>query len=710
MRKMALLALFGAAFIACNQPQTSPAGDAGSTEPDVADGGDVEDVADFDIGADADAGEDADARMDRPDGEDVDSGGPDVDGGSDTDSGESCAPDADTDADGLSNCQERDLCTDPFDGDTDGDSLSDLEEIQRGTDPCRADTDGDGADDATEFDVGLDPNKPSTFDDGILDGERWRINACEKTRSQGPDDQVLDYYINDRGNWRVGLQPGFSNYKSLRVDSGVAGPTAAAVYGDSLTNVYGFVLTKEADPNRPTPYDTMEDTVRPIVTGLADALGREDDTGSNFETHGGKQAAIGEFEIKVSPKRSAAKLRQQLLFELAGPDFDRTDVNASLPSTAGIQKGWFRVAISAIYRANSGGTPQVLFSVAVAPREVYNDRQQVEFQLGDLTNTTNIAEVPDEPLAGCATFLPDPEVPKAEFYWVLDQSTSMGPYTRTVSDFSSKFIARLEGLQLDYRMGVTNMDQAVDGRLKAPGWTSNPNLFAQAVETGAHPENCTTTGGWSCSPVDEYGLENARLGLRRMLGLPGAPSAPGNRLVRTGADVVTIFMTDDSANSIRGGRATASDYISFFEDRSQVFAIADKDGCSGNTAAAYTAVASASGGGSKSICVGPDNLTGILDSIIDAAIGKLTDYKLSRTPISASLQVFLNGDFVPRSGEAGFNYFAEHNSIAFYGSYAPEPSERESGISEDFVVVQYDYFHDNCKVNDQGAANCKNDF
>ncbi len=700
MRKIIVLAIFVVGFAACGDSSTPPNGQDGGPggDTDVMDAGDVD--VENDGGVDADGGEEPDVDMGEPDG---DSGDTEPDGGTDADAGPSCREDLDTDADGLNNCDEEDLCTSPTNADTDDDKLSDFEELEEGTNPCKADTDNDGVNDFRELELGTDPNRPQTFPEkDKLDRELWRVDACEKSEALGPEDEIINYYTNNRGNWRIGLRKALSNYRNLTLlQSATSDPMATAVYGDPLTTVHGFVLSQNAASGEPSPYDAMADRVRPAVLSLGVEQGGTDYTGSNFENHGGQQASIGRYAIKVSPKWSAKKLRQELLFKLA--DFGQGAVKDPLPTTAGQKKNWFRVEVSIIYRENVSGPKQALYSVAVTPRDVYESREQVRFQLSDLVNTTNIAEIPDQPLDGCATFKPDSDIPKAEFYWVLDQSGSMGSFNSTVSAFAQQFVTQLQGVQLDYRLGVTNMVDGNDGMLRSPGWTKNPAQFSNAVDTGV--TDCQEQGSYQCSNGDEYGLKNGKIGLTRMLGLQGMP--PPTRRIRSGANVITIFMTDDSSNSIRDGNASASDYTNFYPKHTQAFSIVDKDNCGARAAPVYEEVSKLSSGNSASLCVGADNLTGILTSIINAANARASDYQLSRTPISASLQVFVNGEFVPRSREDGFDYFAQFNSIGFYGSYGPEPSETDSGIAEDFVVVEYDYFENSCKESDQGADNCR---
>ncbi len=78
----------------------------------------------------------------------------------------------DSDGDGLTDQEELELGTNPFERDTDGDGLSDFDEVRKyGTDPTNRDTDGDGLLDGEEISRGTDPLNPDTDGDGIRDSE-----------------------------------------------------------------------------------------------------------------------------------------------------------------------------------------------------------------------------------------------------------------------------------------------------------------------------------------------------------------------------------------------------------------------------------------------------------------------------------------------------------------------------------------------------------
>ena len=86
--------------------------------------------------------------------------------------------DEDFDEDGLTNLQEYEHGTEPYNEDTDGDGLKDGEEINTyGTDPLKVDTDDDGLDDGDEIYFETDPLNPDTDGNGVFDGNEKRLQT-----------------------------------------------------------------------------------------------------------------------------------------------------------------------------------------------------------------------------------------------------------------------------------------------------------------------------------------------------------------------------------------------------------------------------------------------------------------------------------------------------------------------------------------------------
>lgn len=80
---------------------------------------------------------------------------------------------------------------------------------------------------------------------------------------------------------------------------------------------------------------------------------------------------------------------------------------------------------------------------------------------------------------------------------------------------------------------------------------------------------------------------------------------------------------------------------------------------------AYIEVATALGGVFGSVC-NPD-LQATIDAIIELAVGTVSNYELSDSPIASSIRVALDGEVIPRSTTQGWNYNPVTNSIVFFG-------------------------------------------
>ena len=656
-------------------------------------------------GADAEASG-TDAEPDDQDGESVtdaesdgqtggeDTGGTEDDGGS-LDASDGAGADGgecsqDDDADGLNNCEESRLCTDPNDGDTDGDSLSDLEELQNQTDPCKTDSDGDGASDKEELDFGFDPNRPDPAED------QWILNACDE-----PDAEPVNFHKSATGNWTIALPPAFNNYTELKLTN-TTDPEATAVYDDTANEVAGYLLSKKSKTGNNSPSDPLRNSVRNALTAQGNVI--QDQTGGEFDTHDEKKAAIGRYLVQLTSSKSTRKVRDDLLFQLA--PFSKSDAKG-LPNSSGAQYTKFRVFVSVIFRENKNGADQSLVSLAVAPAKKYDNIDKVKFRMDDLTNTTNIAEQVDSHLVKCTRFKPGKGTPKAEFYWVLDSSGSMSDDHQKVQSFASKFEKELRNTALDYRLGVTNMSQRNGGRMQVPpSWHTNSNTFKNQIKVNGI--RCRQ----ACSGGREYGMVAAKAGLKYMLGQATQQPTAAER-IRSNAQVITIFMSDEEAQSIetatrRGTKSFSQaiqQYRTFFKGRTTAFAIVSSggSGCPTENGKAYKEIALETGGKFGSLCA--NDLTQTIKDIIYAATGLASNHSLPQTPISSSLRVFLNGTWVPRSKSDGFEYFAENNSIAFFGSYRPNQGQGMNK-KDDYIAVSYETFKDRCKENSQGSNNC----
>ncbi|CAN0459112.1 unnamed protein product, partial [Laminaria digitata] len=572
----------------------------------------------------------------------------------------------DSDFDGLTDCDEAQLGTDPHDLDTDDDDLTDLEEITLSTDPLSADTDGDGLDDERENFFGFDPNSPSTLDDGILDGDRFIANACDIAESE-----PINYYKDSVGDWKIALSPGFTQVSTLTIPS-ASPPVAAAVYDDPTNEVAGFVFTSPKTGQ--DPVQTLVSYKNKIATVASIT---QDFTQGEFDTHDRFRAAPGEYRITAVGK-STKRLREELLVALA--PFSRQDISQGLPVSSGNAHNRFIIKVSSIERDD-----RMVTLVALAPESLHETRDAVKFRLSDLTNTTSIAKANAGDRLKCYPFPIDTEAPTADFYWMLDQSGSMIDFNNTIRSFSGDFYNLVSNTGVDFRLGVANMDDGLAGRLRPTvGWHTDPVTFSNEIEY--YVIDCTSNIS-SCSSFEEYGLYAAQEGIRYM---KSAAASPAER-IRANAALVNIIMTDERPESYEvgskpnGPSQTAAqlfaDYTAFFNANEVLtYAIVGGPNCGLEDGSEYGDVALATGGASALLCSA--DLTETITQIIDVTAGRTSGYRLNETPISSTLRVYHAGDdgksalWVPRSRADGFDYFPQNNSLAFFGTYRPRVSSK----------------------------------
>lgn len=99
----------------------------------------------------------------------------------------------DSDGDGLTDDQELQLGTNPYDPDTDGDGLTDGDEVNiYKTGPMDYDTDGDGLGDGNEVDIGSNPKDIDTDDDGLTDGYEVMSSGTNPLRADTDGDGLND--------------------------------------------------------------------------------------------------------------------------------------------------------------------------------------------------------------------------------------------------------------------------------------------------------------------------------------------------------------------------------------------------------------------------------------------------------------------------------------------------------------------------------------
>ncbi|MGM0558532.1 MAG: hypothetical protein ACQEVA_19255 [Myxococcota bacterium] len=586
-----------------------------------------------------------------------------------------CAEDCD--GDGLDDCQEAELGTAQCVADSDRDGLTDKQEVDLGTDPLDPDTDSDGVDDGEEVDLELDPNRRSSFDDGKDDGMRWIVDACETTTT---DD--VRYFNNEPGNWTFGLSTAFDNYRELVLDREYAADAhAAAFYGDTSAQFAGSLIS------HPSRFDDPTDSVARTMTRVVDILELDELSFrgeiTRFETHDGFDAAsqtlIADPDSPISPQALREALTLRVLPPHVLPDV--------MPEISDTSTRLLRLNVTYVHRTLDQAFGQSLMNVSIVPEQVHAQSRRIRRQVVDATNTTNLALHDRGVRPGCARH-PANELPKADFYWMLDQSRSMEDDFDAVIGFASRFFDILAASGMDYRLGVATMDRAALGSLTPDAlWHTSKETFIGTLEEIQHDPY---GADGQLHDDDEYGFEMARSGLSYMLGLDGEVPQPNVR-IREEADVVTFFAADEEPEVLQqyplgtsAGQRLLDDYASFFGRYSTVYALTTTD------TPGYRQLAVDTGGAYAPIHGAPSETTQSIETFIARTLADASTYRLTDTPVTASIRVFKNGRWVPRSLENGYAYFPRSNSIVFFGSFRPEP--HADGGPGDFVAVHYETF------------------
>lgn len=586
----------------------------------------------------------------------------------------------DCDYDGLSNCEESQLGTDSCDEDSDDDGLRDLVELQVGSDPLNPDSDGDGLLDYDETFFGFNPTNPSTYNDNILDGDRWIVSACDD-----PAGEPVSYFTSSEGDWLVALPPVLGNYTELTIATSTAqNKQAAAVFEDPANEVMAFILTEAPTAGQSTPISVLQALrSRVAATGAIE----QDQTSGEFDTHDFHRAAIGRYLIRTSAQSSARQVRDALLFNVAS--FEPADASG-LPVSSGNTYRDFRLFISVTYRESQTNGDRLVYTASIAPAQKFEEREKVRFRMDDITNTTGVASAVDSNQDRCSTFRAGEGNPEADFLWNLDQSGSMFDDYARVKLVANNFYANLNNTSLDYRLAVSTMDEDFFGRpIGTTAWVTDLPSFISRI-------TAIENGSYDCCA--EYGLKTSRDGIQWMR----SSAAPQSARVRADAQLITVILSDEEDEEFQGvnlgsgpGANLLEQYKQFFIANTIFFAIVEYTTSRYSDGAAYREVAFATGGSAADLLA--TDIQETIDEIIYAATGLASSYVLPATPISSTLRVYKNAEWVPRSRSNGFDYFANTNSIAFFGTYRPEPADPTQGRYGDDIAVSFSTFIDQSK-------------
>ncbi|MDX1960638.1 MAG: vWA domain-containing protein [Leptospiraceae bacterium] len=279
--------------------------------------------------------------------------------------------------------------------------------------------------------------------------------------------------------------------------------------------------------------------------------------------------------------------------------------------------------------------------------------------------------------------------PKADFVWVIDNSGSMAQEQSAVTNAATTFFNTLSSKRLDYRIGVITTDSATLRNAGGTSWVTSSTSNAQTAFTS------NTSAGTGGSGI-ESGIHFAQVGLNNSSLTP-----------RSGAKLFFIIVTDEAdhyacyngGSQVQDASLVAPDYDPctggtdyntsnniFTQNDYKVYTIQGINSATGlagtctgtngtsagsqnNRMPEYYNLAVASGGSAASICA--DDFSPIMSSMVTGAAGASSPFVLSKTPISSTISVSVNGSAVPKSASNGWSYDSGTNSIIFSGSAYP---------------------------------------
>jgi hypothetical protein len=283
---------------------------------------------------------------------------------------------------------------------------------------------------------------------------------------------------------------------------------------------------------------------------------------------------------------------------------------------------------------------------------------------------------PDVPVADS---FEQPEGPKVDILWVIDNSCSMADEQQRLVENLSTFIDFADEQEADYQMGITVTDgfSTDSGRLE--------RCFPHpAIISGDYPQRneafeCTFLVGTDGSGI-EAGTDAAKRALERAQ--QDEPNI-NTGLLREDADLAIVVVSDEDDQS----RNLSANEV-FFEtvkgpgraSRTKVHAIAGPttEPCGDGTgffnaapAFRYQAMTENTNGLFFNICVG--DWSPIFDQLGLDTFQAFDTFFLSQPAEPSSIRVFVDGLQIPNDPNQGYTYRFQENAIRFEGDAVPGP-------------------------------------
>lgn len=658
----------------------------------------------------------------------------------------------DTDGDGLSDGDEvRVHLTNPRRVDTDCDGLTDGQEIERGTNPLNPDSDGDGLADGLEVGVTTNPDPtncpnvkldrcPSTMTNPMLgdtdgdtcsDGvEDANQDGCVDAADAGiaaerdPNDaqdcgavqqaacssqnlRPITFVPDSTNNVQIAHVPSFAESTELLV----AGARVGRLLYDAAGGVAAFALSKV-----PAGADALaEETSGRTAFESVGAVGAP--TAQTFMTWDGLAARIASYDWS-----GATELKSKVnavVAALLGNPSGLTGTFSDTTSAVGPHK----VRVEYVRRSAT----QAIVVGAVAASSGFDALRDIRLQ--DIANGTALADGFDQNSVQCDRFSSSAR-PQVDFVWVIDNSGSMGDDQTALSAAAQTMATQLDTANIDWRIAVAYTDsdranlRATCSGAPGPGkgvicpFTTDISLFRNGSA------ECAYTRAGTCGSGSERIFAGAQAALQAFLNGTGCETVTnGSCSFRSDAQVVVIFFSDtgEQTSSNPPGRSgtTVADWVAYFNNfnqgaggvmrralvsgivcpsRTLIVRDGGTDGpCTDNLTSlpAYDRLSqflSAVGGVEGSIRASDQaQLPATIGRILSSVIGAVSQYRLTKPPISASLKVarqLSDGGVteVARDPATGFDYDGVSNTITLFGPSIPDAPNREIAVSYRYWV------------------------
>lgn len=629
-----------------------------------------------------------------------------------------CAADVDTDQDGIDNATECRIGTDPTRADTDGDGISDGDELRypracvaenpgdqrrpvvacmgdgagvcqtgeicSGLSPISRDTDMDGVDDRGEdidangvidADRGeTDPRLQDTDGDGRPDSDTG-VQICRPAGLVQPNQQPLP-----STDVQLGFDPAWGTARPI--DGGDRG---GMLLDDLSAQVAALVAQRPAMGDVRAEATGVESAisaaVRAAVGGLAITPVLVGQSITTHEMHPSLNSVY-----RVAGRSSAGVIRDAAVRAVTG-----VDAPAGTPDGYTVGDGFY-LEITTILRNDSMRSTVV---VAVSPLADFDDRTRATaIRVRDLTNTTGVAAMARTLDHQCPRLMAERSA-MADFLWLVDTSGSMGPHQERLGNTASRFFQGLNEAGVDFRVGVL---EAGSGALNldTPGfrWIGGEDpMGAQSmafqVTTGRYMNNAMDNARPYTFPGGlEEPLAASVISIEQFRERAARGETNPDRTLRDGATVVAFLVTDEpgsnddsryfnsTAQRMRWGAdfpARLQSVVRWFTDNEvKPFGLVEVSAtpCAANNVADFPRCAiEGAGGATIPIRTATDmEVSSAMARIVETVAGASSQFRLSRTPISSTLQVTVAGRVAPRSRAQGFDYDPTARSVVFYGS------------------------------------------